>query len=140
MASEDPQGSATIRPRFPGPHRVHGLLHASDHQTVDRPPERSGVRHARQNQDGTHAPGELVHLRERPRLPGDRGRDAERYLDGQPARAEKIMAQDWLRDVKPKYDVIVIGSGLAGLNAGHRMATCGSADPLLVHAYNFVGL
>src|SRR2546422_10188119 len=122
MASENPQGSATIRPRFPGPHRVHGLLHASDHQAVDRPPERRGVRHARQNQDGTHAPGELVHLRERPGVPGDRGRDAERHLDGQPARSEKIMAQDWLRDVKPEYDVIVICSMLACLRRPYPLA------------------
>src|SRR5207249_7138520 len=89
MASEDPQRSATIHPRFPGPHRVHGLLHASDHQVLDRPPEWGGVRHAEQAQDGTNAPGEPVYLRERPGLPGNRGRDAERHLDGQPPCAEE---------------------------------------------------
>src|SRR2546425_11704095 len=50
------------------------------------------------------------------------------------------MAQDWLRDVKPEYDVIVIGWGLAGLTAANRLATCGYAVLLLEHHYNFGGM
>ena len=50
------------------------------------------------------------------------------------------MAQDWLRDVKPEYDVIVIGSGLAGLTAANRLATCGYSVLLLEHHYNFGGM
>jgi phytoene dehydrogenase-like protein len=50
------------------------------------------------------------------------------------------MARDWLRDVKPEYDVIVIGSGLAGLTAANRLATCGYSVLLLEHHYNFGGM
>src|SRR3989442_4958321 len=49
-------------------------------------------------------------------------------------------SQDWLRDVKPAYDVIVIGSGLAGLTAANRLATCGYSVLLLEHHYNFGGM
>jgi all-trans-retinol 13,14-reductase len=50
------------------------------------------------------------------------------------------MAQDWLRDVKPEYDVIVIGSGLAALTAANKLATCGYTVLLLEHHYNFGGM
>ncbi len=50
------------------------------------------------------------------------------------------MAQDWLRDVKPEYDAIIIGSGLAGLTAANRLATCGYSVLLLEHHYNFGGM
>ena len=50
------------------------------------------------------------------------------------------MAHDWLRDVKPEYDVVVIGSGLAGLTAANRLATCGYSVLLLEHHYNFGGM
>ena len=50
------------------------------------------------------------------------------------------MPADWLKDVKPEYDVIVIGSGLAGLTAANRLATCGYEVLLLEHHYNFGGM
>jgi phytoene dehydrogenase-like protein len=50
------------------------------------------------------------------------------------------MAQDWLKGVKDEYDVIVIGSGLAGLTAANRLATCGYSVLLLEHHYNFGGM
>src|SRR3989442_11243701 len=98
---------------------------------MDGPTEWGGTRDAEQTQDGTNAPGEPVHLRERPGLFGNRGRDAERHLDGQPARAPQIMAQDWLRDLKPAYDVIGIGSGRPRLSTAHRPATRGHAGLLV---------
>ncbi|TLY35967.1 MAG: NAD(P)/FAD-dependent oxidoreductase [Nitrospirae bacterium] len=50
------------------------------------------------------------------------------------------MPADWLKDVKHDYDVIVIGSGLAGLTAANRLATCGYSVLLLEHHYNFGGM
>ena len=50
------------------------------------------------------------------------------------------MKQDWLKGVKDEYDAIVIGSGLAGLTAANRLATCGYSVLLLEHHYNFGGM
>lgn len=50
------------------------------------------------------------------------------------------MARDRLRDMKDYYDVIVIGSGLAGMTAANYLAKCGRSVLLLEQHYNFGGL
>jgi phytoene dehydrogenase-like protein len=45
-----------------------------------------------------------------------------------------------LRGVRDQYDVIVIGSGLAGLTSASRLARCGWSVLLLEQHYNFGGL
>ncbi len=45
-----------------------------------------------------------------------------------------------LDGVKGHYDVIVIGSGLAGMTAANRLAKCGRSVLLLEQHYNFGGL
>ncbi len=50
------------------------------------------------------------------------------------------MARDWLKGVKPSYDIIVIGSGLGGLTAANRLARIGHSVLLLEHHYNLGGL
>ena len=45
------------------------------------------------------------------------------------------MGRDRLRDIKDRYDVIVIGSGLAGMTAANRLAKCGRSV-LLVEQHN----
>ncbi len=50
------------------------------------------------------------------------------------------MARDRLRDAKSYYDVIVIGSGLAGMTAANRLARSGLSVLLLEQHYNFGGL
>lgn len=50
------------------------------------------------------------------------------------------MVRDPLNDVRPYYDVIVIGSGLAGMTAANQIAKCGRSVLLLEQHYNFGGM
>jgi len=50
------------------------------------------------------------------------------------------MAKDWLAGVKSRYDVVVIGSGLAGLTAANTLAKLGKSVLLLEHHYQLGGL
>lgn len=50
------------------------------------------------------------------------------------------MVRDPLQDVRAYYDVIVIGSGLAGLTAANYLAKCGRSVLLLEQHYNFGGM
>ncbi len=50
------------------------------------------------------------------------------------------MARDRLANVRDRYDVIVIGAGLAGLTAANRLARCGRSVLLLEQHYNYGGM
>lgn len=50
------------------------------------------------------------------------------------------MAKDFLKGVKDEYDVIVIGSGLAGLTSANILARAGHAVLLLEHHYQLGGM
>ena len=50
------------------------------------------------------------------------------------------MPRDWLEGVAEYYDVVVIGSGLAGLTGANCLAKCGHSVLLLEHHYQFGGL
>lgn len=50
------------------------------------------------------------------------------------------MPRDRLRNLHPFYDVVVIGSGLAGLTAANYLAKCGRSVLLLEQHYNFGGM
>ena len=50
------------------------------------------------------------------------------------------MSRDWLAGCKPEYDIIVIGSGLAGLTAANMLAKNGHSVLLLEQYSNFGGM
>jgi phytoene dehydrogenase-like protein len=50
------------------------------------------------------------------------------------------MAHDWLKDIADSYDVVVIGSGLAGLTGANCLAKCGRKVLVLEHHYQLGGL
>jgi phytoene dehydrogenase-like protein len=50
------------------------------------------------------------------------------------------MPRDRLRHLRPYYDVVVIGSGLAGLTAANYLGKCGRSVLLLEQHYNFGGM
>ncbi|MFI5336922.1 MAG: phytoene desaturase family protein, partial [Opitutales bacterium] len=50
------------------------------------------------------------------------------------------MAYDWLKGIDDHYDVVVIGSGLAGLTGANVLAKCGHKVLLLEHHYQLGGL
>ena len=50
------------------------------------------------------------------------------------------MAKDFLKDVRDEYDVIVIGSGLAGLTSANSLAKAGHRVLLLEHHYQLGGM
>jgi len=50
------------------------------------------------------------------------------------------MSRDWLAGCKPEYDIIIIGSGLAGLTASNMLAKNGHSVLLLEQHGNYGGL
>jgi phytoene dehydrogenase-like protein len=50
------------------------------------------------------------------------------------------MPKDWLEGISDSYDVVVIGSGLAGLTGANCLAKCGRSVLLLEHHCQFGGL
>ena len=53
---------------------------------------------------------------------------------------EVVMPKDFLKGAKDHYDVIVIGSGLAGLTSANTLARAGHSVLLLEHHYQLGGM
>ncbi len=65
--------------------------------------------------------------------------DRTKYYKGSTDGKRPLQA-DPLRDAKPDYDLIVIGSGLAGLTAANVLGRSGHRVALLEQHYNFGGM
>jgi len=50
------------------------------------------------------------------------------------------MARDWLKGAKSSYDIVVVGSGLAGMTAANLLSRLGHRVLLAEHHYNLGGL
>ena len=55
-------------------------------------------------------------------------------------RVKTQMGRDWLQGTKPEYDIIVIGSGLAGLTAANMLSKNGHSVLLIEQHFNFGGM
>ncbi len=55
-------------------------------------------------------------------------------------RRPKLLTKKRLEGLRPRYDVVVIGSGLAGLTAANVLAKSGRSVLLLEQHYNFGGM
>ena len=58
----------------------------------------------------------------------------------QPDRFEKHMAKDFLKGIADEYDVVVIGSGLAGMTSANILGRAGHRVLLLEQHYKLGGL
>ena len=58
----------------------------------------------------------------------------------QPVRTNRFMPKDFLKGCRDHYDVIVIGSGLAGLTSANVLARAGYSVLLLEHHYQLGGM
>ena len=50
------------------------------------------------------------------------------------------MPKDWLKGIDDYYDVVVVGSGLAGLTGANALAKLGHSVLLLEHHYQLGGM